>query len=108
MTRQNPQRKLALHLFSQPYAFWIFTTVFFSLLGAQVQAQAQTETKSRTITFAAIGDFGNTQENLKAVSAVASLVKSWNPDFIITLGDNNYPSGEAKTIDSNIGRFYHE
>jgi hypothetical protein len=39
---------------------------------------------------------------------VADLVKSWNPGFIITTGDNNYPSGAASTIDDNIGRDYHE
>lgn len=36
------------------------------------------------------------------------MVKSWNPDFVITLGDNNYPDGEAGTIDKNIGKYYHE
>ena len=40
--------------------------------------------------------------------AVANLVKSWNPDFIITTGDNNYPNGEASSIDTNIGQFFHE
>jgi hypothetical protein len=35
-------------------------------------------------------------------------VKSWQPDFIITTGDNNYPSGSRETIDAAIGQFYHE
>jgi calcineurin-like phosphoesterase family protein len=39
--------------------------------------------------------------------AVANLIKSWNPDFIITLGDNNYPDGAASTIDSRIGQYFH-
>ena len=39
---------------------------------------------------------------------IAGLVKSWNPDIILTLGDNNYSSGHAGTIDLNIGQFYHE
>ena len=55
--------------------------------------------------FAVIGDYG-------AISApqrdVANLVKSWNPDFIVTVGDNNYPSGSASTIDRAIGQFFHE
>ncbi len=38
--------------------------------------------------------------------AVAELVKSWNPAAIVTGGDNNYPSGEAATIDANIGSLY--
>jgi hypothetical protein len=60
---------------------------------------------SGTITFAAIGDYGSDDQH---ELDVANLVKSWNPEFIITLGDNNYPSGEASTIDANIGKYYHE
>jgi tartrate-resistant acid phosphatase type 5 len=54
--------------------------------------------------FAVIGDYGFSGAN---EAAVASLVASWNPDFIITTGDNNYPSGQASTIDANIGKYYH-
>ena len=57
------------------------------------------------ITFAAIGDFGS--DNIPT-RQVAALVKSWQPLFIITLGDNNYPSGAAATIDRHVGQFYHE
>jgi hypothetical protein len=55
--------------------------------------------------FAAIGDYGyaGTPER-----DVANLVKSWNPDFILTLGDNNYDVGDSTTIDQNIGQYYHE
>jgi hypothetical protein len=53
--------------------------------------------------FAVIGDYG---EGNQAEQDVADLVKSWNPDLIITVGDNNYPSGAAETIDDRIGRFY--
>lgn len=55
--------------------------------------------------FAVIGDYGTGGQ---AEADVAALVKSWNPEFIITTGDNNYPDGEASTIDQNIGQFYHE
>lgn len=55
--------------------------------------------------FAIIGDFGELNENSRAVSA---LVKSWNPNFIITTGDNNYPSGAEDTIDVNVGSLYSE
>jgi hypothetical protein len=55
--------------------------------------------------FAVIGDFGWAGPEEEAV---ANLVKSWTPDFIVTTGDNNYPSGEASTIDANIGQYYHE
>jgi tartrate-resistant acid phosphatase type 5 len=52
-----------------------------------------------------IGDYGRAGSN--AVN-VARLVKSWRPDFIFTLGDNNYPGGAEQTIDANIGQYYHE
>jgi len=55
--------------------------------------------------FAAIGDFGINSDGERAVAA---LIKGWSPDFVITLGDNNYPSGGADTIDINIGQFFHE
>jgi hypothetical protein len=34
-------------------------------------------------------------------------VAGWSIEFIITTGDNNYPSGSADTIDANIGQYYH-
>lgn len=55
--------------------------------------------------FAVIGDYGKAGSNELNVSL---LVKSWNPDLIITLGDNNYENGEASTIDENIGQYYQE
>lgn len=56
-----------------------------------------------TVRFAVIGDYGddNTDE-----ARVATLVDGWNPDFVITTGDNNYPDGEAATIDDTIGQYY--
>ena len=54
--------------------------------------------------FAAIGDYGYAGP---AERDVAALVKGWNPDFIITLGDNNYDLGDSTTIDQNIGQYYH-
>lgn len=54
---------------------------------------------------AVIGDYGN---NSKGETSVASLVASWEPDLVITTGDNNYPSGSASTIDANIGQYYHQ
>ena len=53
--------------------------------------------------FAVIGDYG---EASAGEAAVAALVAGWNPDFILTTGDNNYPNGAAKTIDRNIGQYY--
>jgi hypothetical protein len=55
------------------------------------------------ITFAVIGDYGLADPN---EAAVANLVKRWNPAFVITTGDNNYPSGASATIDQNVGQYY--
>lgn len=56
------------------------------------------------VRFAVIGDYGQAGP---AAAAVAALVRGWAPDFIVTTGDNNYPRGEAATIDGNIGPYYH-
>jgi tartrate-resistant acid phosphatase type 5 len=60
---------------------------------------------SGTLHFAVIGDYGSGSSNERDV---ANLVNSWNPDLVITLGDNNYSSGAASTIDSHIGQYYHQ
>jgi hypothetical protein len=56
-----------------------------------------------TITFAVIGDYGNNSDH---EADVAALVDSWQPDLVLTTGDNNYPDGEESTIDGNIGKYY--
>jgi titin len=56
------------------------------------------------VRLAVVGDFSATQ----ATGDVANLVHSWNPSAIVTVGDNNYPDGEASTIDANIGQYYHD
>jgi hypothetical protein len=64
------------------------------------------ETAARTSTrFAVLGDYGSAGP---AEERVAALVKRWFPEFLITTGDNNYPSGEQATIDQNIGQYFHE
>jgi len=64
-----------------------------------------TSDQSTSFTFAVIGDYGSDSE---AESDVATLVKSWFPEIIVTTGDNNYNNGAATTIDNNIGKYYHE
>jgi tartrate-resistant acid phosphatase type 5 len=73
---------------------------------------APTETPSSTATpeplevrFAVIGDYG--MDN-SAEAEVARLIQGWQPDLVITTGDNNYPSGSANTIDANIGKYFHD
>jgi tartrate-resistant acid phosphatase type 5 len=50
---------------------------------------------------AVIGDYGRYGPPL---TAVASLVNSWSVTDILTVGDNNYPSGGRDTLDANIGQ----
>ncbi|MCC6546899.1 metallophosphoesterase [Candidatus Sumerlaeota bacterium] len=57
------------------------------------------------MTFAVIGDYG---EDSVQEQRMANMVKSWNPEFIATVGDNNYPAGSATTIDANIGKHFHD
>jgi tartrate-resistant acid phosphatase type 5 len=71
-----------------------------------------TETLAPTLTpqpqvikFAVLGDYGSDNT---AEAEVAALIHSWEPDLIITTGDNNYPSGAADTIDDNIGKYFHD
>jgi hypothetical protein len=60
-----------------------------------------------SIRFAVIGDYGSDARGLGADEGlVASMVKSWDPAFIISLGDNNYPRGSNKTIVQNISKYY--
>ncbi len=55
------------------------------------------------ITFAVVGDFGNEGS---PTADVASLIDSWNPDVVITVGDNNYPRGELETFEKNTVQYY--
>ena len=73
----------------------------FALLGAfTLVAAGAAQTR-----FAIIGDYG---ANTVAEGQVSNLVHSWNPEFILTTGDNNYESGLLSTIDTNIGKYYHD
>lgn len=52
--------------------------------------------------FAAIGDFGRTTDYARGT---ANVVNSWNPDFVVAVGDDNYTSAG---YDANVGTFYHQ
>lgn len=60
-------------------------------------------TLAEAVRVAVIGDYGT---NSQGEADVAALVHSWEPDAIITVGDNNYPDGAASTIETNIGQYY--
>jgi hypothetical protein len=54
-------------------------------------------------TFAVVGDFGSGTSD---ETAVASLIESWHPDFVLTVGDNAYPIGSKELLDRDIFRPY--
>lgn len=83
--------------------FLLFFLVFNS--GCSSHKDVTPAVSNESATFAVIGDYGADNESELSIS---NLVKSWNPEFIITVGDNNYEKGEASTIDKNIGKYYHE
>jgi tartrate-resistant acid phosphatase type 5 len=61
---------------------------------------------SKPLVIAIIGDFGLSLS--PGEGQVARMVLGWQPDLILTVGDNNYPNGSAATIDANVGQFYHD
>jgi hypothetical protein len=60
-------------------------------------------TRATRFTFAVVGDFGSGNAN---EAAVASMIESWHPDFVLTVGDNAYPLGAAGVLDRAIFRPY--
>lgn len=78
---------------------------FASATAAPTDIPTTLPAQENVLLFAVIGDFGQAESD--AEFQVAELIDSWKVDFIVTTGDNNYPDGGAKTIDENIGQFYH-
>ncbi|MCE9647470.1 MAG: metallophosphoesterase [Chloroflexi bacterium] len=89
-----------------PKSLLISFLVLASLAAVQPGAVSAAPTEQTgKIVFGVIGDYGLASQS---EADVANLVKGWNPDFIVTVGDNNYPNGAASTIDQNIGQYYHD
>lgn len=72
-----------------------------ALLGA---AQPVASQGNDRVVFAVIGDYGLAGPDAQAV---ATLVKGWQPDFVVTLGDNDYSSNPHGALDANVGQYYH-
>lgn len=89
--------------FRDRIALLSLTLFLFALFSPIVLSQ---DANSEPIHFAVIGDYGNSVNPFLA--QVSAMVHSWQPDFIVTVGDNNYPDGAADTIDANIGQFFHD
>ena len=86
-------------------SFSVIAGVILLLAASQPSLAGPVPQSEDVVRFAVIGDYGSGNS---AEQAVADMVKSWEPDFIITTGDNNYNDGAADTIDEHIGQFYHE
>jgi tartrate-resistant acid phosphatase type 5 len=89
-----------------PVRWWLSILLLLAVSGVgpvRAQSEAPRPRVPPTVRFAVVGDYSASQ----ATGDVANRIHSWNPDFIITTGDNNYPDGAAATIDANIGQYYH-
>lgn len=59
--------------------------------------------RASRFTFAVVGDFGSgTTDEME----VASMIQSWHPDFVLTVGDNAYPLGSTSLLDRDIFQPY--
>lgn len=95
-----------LHKFKIPGIGELDASGFFSY-----QDKVKSLTSSNSPRFAIIGDEGCAGDN---AANVAALVKAWNPDFIVGMGDDNYEDVHAQfgtcggNIDENCGQYYHD
>ena len=58
------------------------------------------------VTFGVIGDYGT---DTPPEADVAAMIKGWDPQFIVTVGDNNYKNvgvGEARGWEDAVGQYY--
>jgi tartrate-resistant acid phosphatase type 5 len=109
MQRSKTTRGLALILFLLAMALWLVGSGGHGgAFGASACAADQPNLAFRKLgtlapgelRFAVMGDFGSGSAN---EAAVAKLVKSWNPDLILAVGDDRYG---ALDYDAAVGQFY--
>jgi tartrate-resistant acid phosphatase type 5 len=77
-------------------------------LGAKTPATAEPinsapANPAARVRYVVMGDYGWAGP---AEQRVAEMVNALEPDYVLTTGDNNYPSGSAATIDQNIGQYF--
>jgi hypothetical protein len=99
----SPPRRLR----SRNTRWGLATLVFVTLLILRGLAVAPTRTNAQgSLTFATIGDYGVDNANEQAV---ATMISSWDPTFILTLGDDYYTgaggTGTGK-YDESTGAYY--
>jgi len=57
--------------------------------------------KFRPFKFSVIGDYGDSYQ----MKGLVENIKEQNVNFIVTVGDNNYPHGSSNTINKNISKY---
>jgi tartrate-resistant acid phosphatase type 5 len=75
---------------------------------ASIDSTAPSRPETQSTTFAVIGDFGVDNRHERDV---ADLVASWNPSFIVTVGDNHYKKRDAtgaRAFSKSVGDYYGE
>src|ERR1700737_597346 len=80
------------------------------LLCVSAGMAASSQAPASTLTLAVIGDYGcqpgsNCNGSSDTELAVARLVHSWNPQAIITVGDNSYENGSAAAVAADQGPY---
>jgi len=101
-------RNTAKLILNTPGQKWFFLVMFlfFSVACRHFEKIPLYPLRTDTsVHFAVIGDYGKAGID---EWRVAKLVKSWQPDLILTTGDNNYSFGSFRTIDRNVGQYYHD
>ena len=73
--------------------------VIFTLTVLDIPLSTSHAQDTASTVFAVVGDYG--ESVLPYEKEVADRIKSWNPDFIVTAGDNNYPAGAAATTSTS-------
>ena len=77
--------------------------------GGHVDGGGGTNGEGANFRFAVIGDYGDDDNNTRDVS---ELIKSWNPEFILTVGDNDYSDGAYRGtfegLELAVGQYFHE
>lgn len=79
-----------------------------------LSAGSPTPTNTRSasgdeIVFAVIGDYGDDDDDTRQV---AEMIDGWEPDFIVTVGDNDYSDGVYAGTDEGfelaVGQYFHQ
>ena len=76
---------------------WVGPVLMLVITGSLIVASV-TQAQEPAITFAAIGDYGS---DSASHSQVATMIDGWDPDFIITVGDNRYDVADNDPV---VGR----